>query len=189
MTMDDRGWYSVLGLEPGASPERVKQAYRDMVQVWHPDRFEHNPRLRRKAQDKLKEINKAYEMLNSHGAGPGDRIAKRYPRTYRGAQRRTLFRVDYPLQYRPTILIDGREYNVVNVSERGVKFRCEGDIEWEETVQGIVTFYDGESLDVEGKVVRHGENEAALKLVKRIPFQRIINEQRFLINKLWLYKT
>jgi hypothetical protein len=29
--------YRVLGLEPGASLEEVKSAYRDLVNVWHPD--------------------------------------------------------------------------------------------------------------------------------------------------------
>jgi curved DNA-binding protein CbpA len=58
-------YYRILGLEPGASPERLKQAYRDLVWVWHPDRFEGNPRLQKVAQEKLKEINKAYEQLKS----------------------------------------------------------------------------------------------------------------------------
>jgi hypothetical protein len=58
--------YQALGLKPGASPEEMKQAYRDMVKVWHPDRFGHDERLRVMAQDKLKEINGAYETLKSH---------------------------------------------------------------------------------------------------------------------------
>jgi concanavalin A-like lectin/glucanase superfamily protein/DnaJ-like protein len=64
--MDDLPkYYQLLGLEPGASPEEAKQAYRDMVKVWHPDRFAHDERLRAMAQDKLKEINGAYEILKS----------------------------------------------------------------------------------------------------------------------------
>lgn len=57
--------YEVLGLRPGASLEELKTAYRGLVKVWHPDRFVSNPRLQRKAQDKLKEINLAYERLQS----------------------------------------------------------------------------------------------------------------------------
>jgi hypothetical protein len=52
--------YDLLGLTPGASPEELKLAYRDLAKVWHPDRFLHDPRLRAKAQEKLKEINEAY---------------------------------------------------------------------------------------------------------------------------------
>src|SRR5579859_5071668 len=65
--MDDVSrYYKALGLEPGATPEEVKQAYRDLVRVWHPDRFSHDERLRQIAQDKLKEINGAYEVLTAN---------------------------------------------------------------------------------------------------------------------------
>ncbi len=57
--------YQLLGLEAGASPEQVRQAYRDLVKVWHPDRFGHDERLRLIAQNKLKEINGAYESLKA----------------------------------------------------------------------------------------------------------------------------
>ena len=58
--------YLTLGLEAGASPDEIKQAYRDLVRVWHPDRFGHDERLRLIAQDKLKEINGAYELLQAN---------------------------------------------------------------------------------------------------------------------------
>jgi len=55
----------ILGLRPGASQEEATQAYRDMVNVWHPDRFANNRRLQRKAEEKIKEINAAYEYVRS----------------------------------------------------------------------------------------------------------------------------
>lgn len=55
----------MLGLKPGASQEEVNQAYRDLVNVWHPDRFVGNPRLQKKAEEKVKEINAAYEYIKS----------------------------------------------------------------------------------------------------------------------------
>ena len=63
-------WYQILDLEPGASPEQVKQAYRDMVKVWHPDRFGGDERLREKAQEMQKEINLAFEQLKSYVPPP-----------------------------------------------------------------------------------------------------------------------
>lgn len=56
-------FYDVLEIEPGASLEELKRAHRDLVKVWHPDRFTDDPPLQRKAQEKLKQINEAYEML------------------------------------------------------------------------------------------------------------------------------
>ena len=55
----------MLGLKPGASQEEVNQAYRDLVNVWHPDRFADNQRLQKKAEGKLKEINASYEYIKS----------------------------------------------------------------------------------------------------------------------------
>ena len=60
----DKSYY-LLGLRPGASPADLKAAHRDLAKVWHPDRFLHDPRLRQKAEQKLKEINEAYDQLRS----------------------------------------------------------------------------------------------------------------------------
>jgi tetratricopeptide (TPR) repeat protein len=64
---------SVLGTKAGAGPEEIKQAYRDLVQVWHPDRFAGNPRLQRKAEEALKKINLAYaQALSGRGSQTGN---------------------------------------------------------------------------------------------------------------------
>ncbi len=62
---DGDRYYEILELKPGASREEVRRAYTDLVKVWHPDRFTHDPRLQQKAQEKLKEINEAYERLQA----------------------------------------------------------------------------------------------------------------------------
>jgi hypothetical protein len=62
--MDIRKGCELLELRPGYSPEELKQAYKDLAQVWHPDRFAHNPRLKQRAEAKLKQINQAYELLD-----------------------------------------------------------------------------------------------------------------------------
>ena len=63
--MDIQQCFDILELDSNAGIDRAKQAYKDMVNIWHPDRFSNNPRLRQKAEDKLKEINEAYEMIQS----------------------------------------------------------------------------------------------------------------------------
>lgn len=57
----------ILGLKPAATPDEIRQAYRDLVKVWHPDRFGTDARLRAKAEEHLKSINSAFHTLESCG--------------------------------------------------------------------------------------------------------------------------
>lgn len=73
--MEIKKCFEILELDPNASIDEAKQAYKDIVNVWHPDRFSHNSRLKEKAEKKLKEINVAYETVTSFlsskkGLGP-----------------------------------------------------------------------------------------------------------------------
>lgn len=63
--------YETLGIKEGASEEEIKQAYREMVKKYHPDRYVDNP-LQSLAEEKMREINEAYNYLmknNNSGAG------------------------------------------------------------------------------------------------------------------------
>ena len=53
--------YSVLGLEPGASDEEVKQAYRRLAKKYHPDL---NPGDAEAAR-KMQEVNEAYDRIKN----------------------------------------------------------------------------------------------------------------------------
>jgi hypothetical protein len=55
--------FRTLGLTSDASREEVRQAYLDLVRIWHPDRFQSDPHLREKAEQQLKRINEAYFAL------------------------------------------------------------------------------------------------------------------------------
>lgn len=63
--MDIQRSFEILELHRSASLDEAKQAYKDIVNVWHPDRFSNNPRLKQKAEGKLKEVNIAYETVSS----------------------------------------------------------------------------------------------------------------------------
>lgn len=54
--------YEVLGVSKGASKEDIKKAYRELVKKYHPDQYGDNP-LRSLAEEKMKEINEAYDYL------------------------------------------------------------------------------------------------------------------------------
>jgi molecular chaperone DnaJ len=57
-----RNPYEVLEINNGASKEEIKKAYKEMVKKYHPDQYGNNP-LRDLAEEKLKEINEAYDYL------------------------------------------------------------------------------------------------------------------------------
>lgn len=58
--------YEVLGVPHGASDEEIKKAYRELARKYHPDNYANNP-LADLAQEKMKEINEAYETLTRSG--------------------------------------------------------------------------------------------------------------------------
>jgi len=61
MRNDEKEPFSALGLASTASALEVKKAYRRLVAQWHPDRFGLEPARQQLAQERLKEINAAYD--------------------------------------------------------------------------------------------------------------------------------
>ncbi len=59
--------YEVLGVPHGASDDEIKKAYRELARKYHPDNYANNP-LADLAQEKMKEINEAYDALTKGGA-------------------------------------------------------------------------------------------------------------------------
>jgi hypothetical protein len=58
--------FAVLELKPGASSEQIKASYKELVQIWHPDRFQNNPQLQQRAHLKLQQINNSYDFLREN---------------------------------------------------------------------------------------------------------------------------
>ena len=71
--------YEVLGIPKNATEAQIKEAYRNLVKKYHPDKFINNP-LADLAAEKMKEINDAYDTLinkktynsNYHQGGSGN---------------------------------------------------------------------------------------------------------------------
>ena len=59
--------YKILGVPEDASDEEIKKAYRELARKYHPDNYHDNP-LEDLAQEKMKEINAAYEQITKERA-------------------------------------------------------------------------------------------------------------------------
>lgn len=68
--------YRLLGIVPGDSWQKLRGAYKSRMRRWHPDRFGQSESARRQAEEKSKQINRAYQELNEyyeqHGKLPLD---------------------------------------------------------------------------------------------------------------------
>jgi len=61
-----QAFLEVLELQPGATIEEVKDQYRTLVKINHPDRFQSDPKARLLAENKLKKINCEFDWLSDH---------------------------------------------------------------------------------------------------------------------------
>ena len=74
----------ILGVSADATTASIRQAYLDLARVWHPDRFQSDERLRKIAEDHLREINEAYAVLKNRrrqaaASGEGATAAEKPP--------------------------------------------------------------------------------------------------------------
>ncbi len=58
--------FKTLELNPNASLDEVRKAFRKIVKIWHPDLFTGSPKLKDMAEEKLKAVNTAYAAIKSY---------------------------------------------------------------------------------------------------------------------------
>lgn len=57
--------YQVLGIDPTATPDQIKQAFRTEAKRWHPDKNKNNAAV---AEEKFKDVTAAYSVLSNPAA-------------------------------------------------------------------------------------------------------------------------
>lgn len=62
--------YKVLGVSPSATDDQIKEAYRNLAKKYHPDQYGDSP-LKDLADEKMKEINEAYDTITSQRKAGG----------------------------------------------------------------------------------------------------------------------
>jgi len=73
---------------------------------------------------------------------------------YKGPERRKSLRVTYAPDKRPVLKVGENEFEVADISEMGLRFFNDRKIEFRHRVRGTVKLLCGESIDVEGMIVR-----------------------------------
>ena len=67
--------YKILGVSPTASDAEIKSAYKELVKKYHPDQYQDNP-LADVAEEKMSEINAAYDQIMTSRRGGGYQSAE-----------------------------------------------------------------------------------------------------------------
>lgn len=75
----------ILGLDDDATADDIKIAYRETVQILHPDKFAGNDKLQNRATEQFKRLQEAYELLSSGAGRAGRSAGGRASRTSSGA--------------------------------------------------------------------------------------------------------
>jgi hypothetical protein len=99
-----------------------------------------------------------------------------------GRERRAYFRVVYPADQRPIIVIRNMQFVIIDICEIGIRFynpdhlKLPGDI-----FQAVVTLHDEEPINIVGRIIRISDQEAAMMMtIRGIPYRKIITEQAYL---------
>ncbi len=69
--MDEKKALAVLKLGRGASPAEIRRAFRQLAKQYHPDRWEQDPQRGGLAEGRMKEINRAWQVLKPRLSGQG----------------------------------------------------------------------------------------------------------------------
>ncbi len=73
--------YKVLGVKRTATDEEIKAAYHELVKKYHPDKYVDNP-LADLAEEKLREVNEAYDLLMKPSTTANTSSGGAYSSTY-----------------------------------------------------------------------------------------------------------
>jgi hypothetical protein len=105
--------------------------------------------------------------------------------------RRQSYRVAYPKQLRPVVLIDKSggpimrqlEFPVVDLSEQGICFLDDGSLGSTKEIEGVIRFHGGQLHQIAGRIVRGTENCVCIQLHGGLPWKTVLQEQQNLISQ------
>lgn len=99
-------------------------------------------------------------------------------------QKRQFFRIEYPIDERPSLIVGDDTYEVLDTSERGMRLAPIGHQPIPGNLKGTLRFRDGSECLVAGMVARQApDGSLVVKLTVGISLANIMKEQRRLIQR------
>ena len=97
---------------------------------------------------------------------------------YKGPERRKSLRVTYAPDKRPVLKVGENEFEVADISEMGLRFFNDRKIEFRHRVRGTVKLLCGESIDVEGMILRKKRSDIYMNVNNPISKNVLMREQQ-----------
>ena len=96
-----------------------------------------------------------------------------------GKKERAHYRLPYPHAERPTVRIEDRDYELSELSEGGAKILPgdAGAVPRDQTFAGVIRFRDGETVAIEGVVLRSEEEEMIVRFSSGVSMKHMVAEQ------------
>jgi hypothetical protein len=95
------------------------------------------------------------------------------------ANRRQHFRLTYPPDAGPLLVVRGAEIRVLELSERGLRLTpSAGGPTAGERLEGVLRFPDGVEIPIEGVTLRAAGAPVTIRLVAGVGLDRMLVEQR-----------
>ncbi len=96
--------------------------------------------------------------------------------------RRKHYRTRYPVGGRPILTISDISYEVIDISEGGLRlfYKEKSGLAEGSTIQGTITFVESDPLEIEGTVISVGREVVIIQFLKEIPFQTLFEQQKYI---------
>ena len=101
-----------------------------------------------------------------------------------GMERRKDFRISYLNVEKPRLKIEMHKFDILDISQRGLKFINDKEIILSEYISGKLIFLCGESVVIEGSLVWEQDDDFGLYLKNLIPSDMIQKETLFIQEQL-----
>ncbi len=98
-----------------------------------------------------------------------------------GSEKRSFFRVSYQPAKRPKLTLGKHEFEIVNISEGGIRFINNQKIKLAASVRGTAHFLSGTSMDIDAGIVWEQSSEVGLLLKNYIPPAIMEKEKQYVI--------